>query len=62
MSAFLGFLVKVFLIYLAIKFVWSLVGGKINLFHKREAKTKTTVKRFNADGVKIEDADFKDVK
>lgn len=62
MSTVLGFLVKIVLIYLAIKFVWSLVAGKINLFHKREPKTKTTVKRFDASGIKIEDADFKDIK
>jgi hypothetical protein len=53
--------VRLLLIYIVIKVVWSFVGKKFRISPQKKRPEKKTVERFNAGKNEVENADFTDV-
>jgi hypothetical protein len=62
MSAFFAIFVRLLIIYLIARFVWTLFAGRKNKIPPEEKKTEARMSRFDAQGKNIEEADFKDLK
>jgi len=62
MSALLLLFARLFIIYLVIKMVWSLLFKKQSIFGSGKNERKETIRRYNADKEKIEDAEFEEIK
>jgi hypothetical protein len=59
MTAAMLWIVRLFVLYCILKFALSLLGRHAS--KSTETSAKKTVKRFDAKGEKINDADFKDL-
>lgn len=53
---------RLFIIYLVIKMLLSFFAPKLNKVKNGQKKKQDKVKRYNAPGAKIEDADFEEIK
>ncbi len=61
MTVMLAFLVRIFLVYFAIKMVWSFFAKEKGLPGSKQSQQKESIKRYQSDKDTIEDADFEDV-
>jgi len=62
MSALLLLFARLFIIYLVIKVVLSLLFKKKSIFGSGKSERKETIKRYTADKEKIEDAEFEEIR
>ena len=60
-TALLAFFARVVIIYLIIRFIWSLFSKGSGFLGTKQKKPKESIKRYNANGEKIEDADFEEI-
>lgn len=61
-TALLAFFARLVIIYLVIRFIWSLFSKGSSFLGTEKKKPEESVKRYSANGEKIEDADFEDIK
>ena len=61
-TALLAFLARLAIIYLIIRFLWSLFSKGSSFLGSKNRDHKESVKRYDNKGEKIEDADFEEIK
>ena len=61
-TVLLAFLARLVIIYLVIRFLWSLFSKGSSFLGSKNKDHKESIKRYNNKGEKIEDADFKEIK
>ena len=61
-TALLAFLARLAIIYLVIRFLWSLFSKGSSFLGSKKEDQKESIKRYKNKGEKIEDADFEEVK
>jgi hypothetical protein len=62
MSGIVVILVRLLLLYLAVKVIWSLIAGSKNTTTRKQTKASKPAQRFNTNGHTIDDAEYDDIK